>query len=529
MLPRQPPIPVPRSSLAAAGAALNIDAHPPDVVLVKSYLRPWVAQGVHPQGGFVHAADLYADKPNALTDRYAAAVAPDGVRAWYFLSTLHTKSPHGRRKSRTVETETGTGTVTGWWNTEGGPKPVLDPLDGRRKVGYRQSFSYMTRGADGAAVRTGWIMQELRLHVDDDDEGGGGLRDQVQRHVLCKVYRSPRHPDTAAAAPVEESCVAAAVAAADSEASPGAPVVAAVAPGDKRKADDYKGFSPATLHVKNADGESSGAAAPVMAPGIKNHAADGENDASGATMHLASGIDKLAADVQNKVSGAATFAAPGLMEKTARERARMAADDEDPGAASALAVTPELTRKAAVVDLAPAPQKLLCPGCGLHIGLVQTAVAAAKSRSETYPAPGVKNQAADGENEVPGAATSAAPGLTEKAAAHEGNKISGVTTAAVRGNEEGKRAADGDEDSSASTTTSKRTRTAANDEGPGAASASALVPALVTKPAVVALAPAPQWLLCPRCAFHIGLLQTAVAAAKSTSEKGTRIAQASAP
>jgi hypothetical protein len=150
------------------------------------------------------------------------------------------------------------------------------------------------------------------------------------------------------------------------------------------------------------------------------------------------------------------------------------------------------------------------------------------SGATTSAAPGIKKLAVDGEKEVSGAATSAAPGLKEKAAADDGNEISGVTTAAARGNE-GKRAADGDEDSSASTTTSKRTRTAANDEGPGAASASALVPALVTKPAVVALAPAPQWLLCPRCAFHIGLLQTAVAAAKSTSEKGTRIAQASAP
>jgi hypothetical protein len=99
----------------------------------------------------------------------------------------------------------------------------------------------------------------------------------------------------------------------------------------------------------------------------------------------------------------------------------------------------------------------------------------------------------------------------------------------VRGNEEGKRAADGDEDSSASTTASKRARTAADNEGPGAASASALVPALATKPAAVALTPAPQQVLCPQCGFHIGLLQTAVAAAKSTSETGTRIAQAGAP
>nr|TKW30213.1 hypothetical protein SEVIR_2G021000v2 [Setaria viridis] len=413
MLRRPPPVPVPRSSLAAA-AAPAFDSHPSDVVLVKSYLRPWVAQGVRPPGAFVHAADLYAAEPGDLARRHRAAVARDGERAWYFLSPLRTKSPRGRRKSRTVEGG------TGWWHGEAGPKPVLDPLDGRRKVGYRQSFSFMRRGADGAPVRTGWIMLELRLHDDDDDgEGGGGLGDQLEGLVLCKVYRSPRHPETAAAPDDgdEESCAAAETApggrhsnAADSDGSSDASLVAVVEPGGKRKAYDDEGSSAATprRHIKNADGETSGAAAALMAPGLKK-------------------------------------------------------------------------------------------------------------------------QAADGENEVYGAATSAAPGIKEKAAADDENVISGATTAAARGNEEGKkRAADGDEDSSASTTARKRARTA-GDEGPGAASASALAPALMRKSAVIALAPAPQQLLCPQCGFQIGALQAVVAPAKSTSETGTRIAQAGAP
>jgi len=169
----------------ATSPAPAFDSHPSDLVLVRSYLRPWVAQGVRPPGAFVHAADLYAAEPGELARRFRAAVARDGERAWYFLSPLRTKSPRGRRKARTVAGG------AGWWHGEAGPRPVLDPLDGRRMVGYRQSFSFMRRGADGAPVRTGWIMLELRLH---DDDGGGSSTGSAAAREEVLLDQSPSPP-----------------------------------------------------------------------------------------------------------------------------------------------------------------------------------------------------------------------------------------------------------------------------------------------------------------------------------------------
>ncbi|CAN6209187.1 unnamed protein product [Urochloa humidicola] len=379
---RPPPFLAPRTSLAAAACAF--DAHPSDVVLVKSYLRPWVSSGVRPHGAFVHAADLYAAEPGDLARRHRAAVARDGERAWYFLSPLRTKSPRGRRKARTVAGG------AGWWHGEGGPRPVLDPLDGRRKVGYRQSFSYMRRGADGAAVRTGWIMVELRLVQDDDDDaggegdaaaGGGGIEDQLEGLVLCKVYRSPRHPDTAAAndGGEVESCAAAAApvarhgggVAADDGVSSDAPRTAAAAAGGKRKAEDDEGSSAAT---------SSGAAA----LGIKNPAAaDDEVEISGATTAAARREGKKAADDDGEDSSASTparkraRAADGGESSSATAVAAAAAGHLVPAAASA----PALERK--VVVGFPASQQLFCPQCGFHIGALQAVVAPARATPET--------------------------------------------------------------------------------------------------------------------------------------------------
>ncbi|OEL22982.1 hypothetical protein BAE44_0015999 [Dichanthelium oligosanthes] len=383
MLRPPPRIPIPSSLLAAAAA---FDSHPSDLVLIKSYLRPWVAQGVL-AGAFLHAADVYSAEPADLVRRYRPAVARDGERVWYFLSPLRTKSPRGRRKSRTVAGG------TGWWHGEAGPKRVLDPLDGRRHVGYRQNFSFMRRGEDGAPVRTGWIMMELRLHDGDDR---GGLADMLEGLVLCKVYRSPRHPETAAAAAddedgEEESCevtVAAPAPAgshsdvADDGGSSEAPPVVAVS-GGKRKADDDEGSSGATAatprhHIKNA--------ANVLGVKVKA-AADDENERHVKNAANVLGVkEKAAADDENEISGATTAAAPGRKEakaadadadedsstsSRARKRAKTA-DGEGAGAASAC-------KKNAGV---PATQ-LHCPQCGFHLGVLQAVVAPAKSVSET--------------------------------------------------------------------------------------------------------------------------------------------------
>ncbi|CAN6196737.1 unnamed protein product [Urochloa humidicola] len=383
---RPPPFHAPRTALAAAAAkAAAFDSHPSDVVLIKSYLHPWVSSGVRPHGAFVHAADLYAAEPAHLARRHRAAVARDGERAWYFLSPLRTKSPRGRRKCRTVADG------AGWWHGEGGPRAVVDPLDGRRRVGYRQSFSYMRRAEDGAAVRTGWIMVELRLHDDDGEDGNGGgrggsMEDQLEGLVLCKVYRSPRHPDTAAANDAdeeEESCAAAAEV--ETVAAPLA--VAAAVAGGKRKAEDDEGSSAATptrRHIKNAGGENSSVAA-AAAQGVKKPpaAADEEVEISGATTDAARGDGewKKAAEDDGEDSSAST---------PARKRAKAHGGETSSGAAVAAAAgaprlevapaAPALQRK--VVGF-PMPQQLLCPQCGFHIGALQAVVAPARTTPET--------------------------------------------------------------------------------------------------------------------------------------------------
>ncbi|PUZ68278.1 hypothetical protein GQ55_2G013300 [Panicum hallii var. hallii] len=302
-------------------------------------------------------------------------MARDGERAWYFLSPLRTKSPRGRRKARTVAGG------TGWWHGEAGPKPVLDPLDGRRKVGYRQSFSFMRRGADGAPVRTGWIMVELRLHDEDDGDGAGGIGDQLEGLVLCKVYRSPRHPGHAEAPDgddLEESCAAAAAPApagrlsnvAEDDGSSDSPVVTAAPPGGKRKADDDGEPSAATprRHIRTADDETSGADV-VTVLGPKEKTADDENETSGATTAAARGDEEEKKAADDEDSSAST---------PARKRAKTA-DDEGVGAASA----PK--RMAG----APATQQLHCPQCGFHLGALQTLVSPAKSTSETETETGI--------------------------------------------------------------------------------------------------------------------------------------------
>jgi hypothetical protein len=198
--------------------------HPSDQELVKSYLIPRVASGQHPCK-FTHDADLYAAGPDTLTREFPPATASDGEKAWYIFTSLPAKSIHGQRRPRTVATG------EGCWHSEAGVKTIVD---GDHQIGWRQFFSFMTKGPGQRVrnTRTGWIMVEIGLEQE-------GSSDEL---VLCKVYRSPRKgpaPETTAAAAAAASGPALTLGTA-----PGAKIsTAATAPsGRKRKTGDtYSG------------------------------------------------------------------------------------------------------------------------------------------------------------------------------------------------------------------------------------------------------------------------------------------------
>jgi hypothetical protein len=146
-----------------------LDAHPSEQELIVSYLSPRVVSG-DKSSKFIHEGDVYAAHPADLTRDYAAAVSSNGDEAWYFFTAVRARG--GGRKSRTVDSG------EGCWHSEAGSKPVESARHGG--VGYRQNFSFVTK-EDGARVRSGWLMAELGLREDGQDE-----------MTLCKVYFSPR-------------------------------------------------------------------------------------------------------------------------------------------------------------------------------------------------------------------------------------------------------------------------------------------------------------------------------------------------
>jgi len=152
-------------------------------MLIKDYLQPWIKSGRNVGEGFIHETDVYADDPTNLTLHHKPLVSCTGERAWYFLTKLQSTRRGAKYWKRTVPNG------GGWWNGEGKPKPVGDPLDILRRVGYYQSFTFM-KDAGGQRTRTGWLMKEFSLQPekDQDDSSSRSL-------VLCKVYRSPRHRD----------------------------------------------------------------------------------------------------------------------------------------------------------------------------------------------------------------------------------------------------------------------------------------------------------------------------------------------
>lgn len=323
-------------------------SQPSDLELVKSYLRPWVDSGLK-AGAFIHVADVYAADPAKLSRTFAPAVAQDGERAWYFLTPLRRKSERGKRKARTVATG------EGWWHNEAKSKPVVDGLDGRRHVGYRQSFSFMKKEG-GVRTRTGWLMLELRLEAERDQEerSDGSL-------VLCKVYRSPRHPgEPASPSPPPPTPVGGKrEAVGDDDESSASP-----RPKGKVKKDDDVGSdaSGTSGGRRKSDGEGSSAAT-VAAP--RN--ADDEIPDTGA----AAAPDRKEKDGDDEDSAETSAAAPGSKRKAADEESSVAASAAEPA------------RSKRKID-----GELHCPQCGCHLD-AEALLAAAKSKSEIKSEPGI--------------------------------------------------------------------------------------------------------------------------------------------
>uniref|UniRef100_A0A0E0JM56 NAC domain-containing protein n=1 Tax=Oryza punctata TaxID=4537 RepID=A0A0E0JM56_ORYPU len=161
----------------------DMDVHPTEQELVETYLRPRVVSGDKPSsspcGFIIHEVDVYSANPADLTRGFAPAVArSSGDEAWYFFSAV--RGLKGGRKARTVDDG------AGCWHSEAGAKPVFAASSGCR-LGHRQNFSFITKDDDGQRVRSGWLMVELSLDVDGQD-------DDEEQLVLSKVYFSPRAP-----------------------------------------------------------------------------------------------------------------------------------------------------------------------------------------------------------------------------------------------------------------------------------------------------------------------------------------------
>lgn len=167
-----------------ADPAADFGSHPTDQELVTKYLRRHVDSGGNPWR-YVHEADVYAADPDDLTGKYSPAVASDGSRAWYFFTTVRSKSTGGQRRARAV----GDG---GCWHSEAGAKDVVGGIRSPRPIGRRQFFSFVNKEGP-RRVRSGWIMVEIGLKYAQQNASSDEL-------VLCKVYRSPRAPPAAAAA-----------------------------------------------------------------------------------------------------------------------------------------------------------------------------------------------------------------------------------------------------------------------------------------------------------------------------------------
>uniref|UniRef100_A0A0D9ZFL5 NAC domain-containing protein n=1 Tax=Oryza glumipatula TaxID=40148 RepID=A0A0D9ZFL5_9ORYZ len=145
---------------------------PSDDGLITLFLRPKIAK-IPFEHRLINHTDVYSADPAELVGEHRPAPGTHGS------SSVCKRKASGRRQ-RAVGGES-------VWKSEGGKKAV-NGADGRR-VGYLQKFSYgvyesSSSGSARTFTRLGWCMTEYGL---DDDATDG-----ADKHVLCKVYRSPR-------------------------------------------------------------------------------------------------------------------------------------------------------------------------------------------------------------------------------------------------------------------------------------------------------------------------------------------------
>ncbi|KAM0833549.1 hypothetical protein ACQ4PT_064193 [Festuca glaucescens] len=157
-------------------------SHPSELELIQRYLRPWVDSG-QLDCSWIHETDIYAADPADLTASYSAATASEGEgeQGWYFFCRIRNKKGSKTRKHRAAASGGGS------WFSDRAAKPVAD---GSIHVGKKQRFCFTLKDEEGHHLRSRWLMLELRLAGDEQEE---------EPWALCKVYPSPREKPAAKA------------------------------------------------------------------------------------------------------------------------------------------------------------------------------------------------------------------------------------------------------------------------------------------------------------------------------------------
>ncbi|XP_024200170.1 NAC domain-containing protein 41-like [Rosa chinensis] len=143
--------------------------------LLVHYLRPILDGEDFPQG-LVPFCDLYGEQePWQIWDAFKELCEKDQGRTdLYFITQHKTKTPKGKRISRTV----GSGT----WKGDDAPGKVLSAS--RRVIGRRKRFHYKN---DGSTQNGRWLMHEFELDTTL-------LRNKrkAKDHVLCILRKNNR-------------------------------------------------------------------------------------------------------------------------------------------------------------------------------------------------------------------------------------------------------------------------------------------------------------------------------------------------
>ncbi|KAK1610878.1 hypothetical protein QYE76_034551 [Lolium multiflorum] len=231
-------------------------SHPSELELIRRYLRPWVVSG-ELDCSWIHQTDIYAADPAVLTASFLAATASEGEgeQAWYFICRIRNKKGSKTRKHRAAASGGGS------WFSDRAAKPVAD---GSVHVGKKQRFCFTLKDEEGRHLRSRWLMLELRLAGDEQDE---------EPWALCKVYPSPReNPAAKARAMAAANARARAMAAADSR--PRAEALPSAVPppehGAPSPSEEGVPTTPLDKGTPGAHAEDAGSAAPPTVCGTSS-------------------------------------------------------------------------------------------------------------------------------------------------------------------------------------------------------------------------------------------------------------------